>query len=264
MQFSGTNYNQITLSGATNFQSSTGTILFWMRSGGTLTASPAASEGAMIFTGGDGNDTDQYGISIVQDDSSNILAGTLSLTSHGAYNENFSTGVVVESTNLVSDDKWHLIALTYDQSTNGGLGLYIDGSLDSTNQNIFPTPPPTNVWTWPSGSAQEITLGLSHKTNWRPYNGALNDFRIYNRILKPSEISGVYATNSLVDTNALQEQLSFGSAPEAGFALRWTCGTNLQSTTNLPGPFTEIAPASSPWIIAPSHIQQFYRVGGLP
>jgi hypothetical protein len=61
MLFSGVNNNQITLEGATNFQSPTGTVTFWMRSAGTLTASPAASPGAMIFTGGDAYDTDQYG-----------------------------------------------------------------------------------------------------------------------------------------------------------------------------------------------------------
>jgi hypothetical protein len=82
--------------------------------------------------------------------------------------------------------------------------------------------------------------------------------------LNPSEISQVYATDALVDTNALQLQLSFSNAPVTGYALSWTCGTNLQSAPNLPGPFTEITPASSPWIITPSQLQQFYRISGKP
>jgi hypothetical protein len=259
MLFSGVNDNKISLTGATNFQSASGTITFWMRSGGTLTASPAVSPGAMIFTGGDGNDTDQYGISVVQDDSGTLHAGTLSLTSQSGYNTSFSSGVLLQSSDMVSDDNWHLIALAYDQTTNGGLGLYIDGKLDTTNQNVLSFPVTSPAWSWPAGSAQEITLGLSHKTNWRPYDGELNDFRIYNRILNLSEIGQIYATNALVDTNALQVQLSFATAPVAGFALNWTCGVALQSAPSLPGPFSDITPASSPWIVTPSQLQQFYR-----
>jgi Concanavalin A-like lectin/glucanases superfamily len=260
MLFSGVNDNQITLQGATNFQTPTGTITFWMRSQGTLTASPAASPGAMIFTGGDLYDTDQYGISIVQDDGGTLHAGTLALQTHtSTYVTSISSGNVLQSSGTVSDDNWHLIALTFDQTTNGGLGLYIDGSLDTTNQNTFP-PGTTNntAWPWPSGPAQQITLGLSHKTNWRPYDGALNDFRIYNRILKPTEI-GQVLTNSLVDSNALQVQLSFTNPPVTGYSLNWTCGTTLQSAPSLPGPFADIGPASSPWIITASQLQQYYR-----
>jgi hypothetical protein len=260
MLFSGVKDNQITLQGATNFQSPTGTFTFWMRSQGTLTASPATSPGAMIFTGGDLYDTDQYGISIVQDDSGTLHAGTLALQNHtSTYVTTISSGVVLQSSGTVSDDNWHLIALTFDQTTNGGLGLYIDGSLDTTNQNTFPPGTTNNLaWSWPSGSAQQITLGLSHKTNWRPYDGALNDFRIYNRILKPAEIGQVF-TNSLVDSNALQVQLSFTNPPVTGYSLHWTCGTTLQSAPSLPGPFTDVGPASSPWIITASQLQEFYR-----
>jgi hypothetical protein len=257
--FSGVNNNQVTLQGATNLQSPTGSILFWMRSGGTLTASPAASPGAMIFTGGDVYDTDQYGISIVQDDSGTLHAGTLALDRTSSYISGFTSGVTLQSSAMVSDTNWHFIALTFDQTTNGGLGLYIDGSLDSTNQNTFPAGTNLTVWSWPAGSAQEITLGLSHKANWRPYDGKLSDFRIYNRILKPSEVSQVYDNGALVDTNALQVQLSFATAPMAGYALSWTCGTNLQSAPTLPGPFTGLPPASSPWTVVPSQLQQFYR-----
>jgi hypothetical protein len=258
MLFSGVNDNQITLQGATNFQTATGTVTFWMRSMGTLTASPAVSPGAMIFTGGDVYDTDQYGISIVQDDSGTLHAGTLALDRTSSYITSFSSGVILQSTNMVSDDNWHLVALTYDQTTNGGLGLYIDGNLDSTNQNTFPQGTTNTAWSWPAGPAQEIALGLSHKTNWRPYDGELSDFRIYNRILKASEVGEVY-TNALVDTNALQVQLSFAAAPAKGYSLNWTCGTTLQSAPSLPGPFTDIGPATSPWIITPSQLQQFYR-----
>jgi hypothetical protein len=258
MLFSGVNNNQITLQGATNLQSATGTLLFWMRSAGTLTASPAVSEGAMIFTGGNGYDTDQYGISIVQDDFGTLHAGTLSLATGSQYFYGFSSGVILQSSGSVSDDNWHLIALTFDQTTNGGLGLYIDGSLNSTNQNTFPGASTNTAWSWPAGPAQHIALGLSHKTNWRPYDGELSDFRIYNRILLTNEISRIYTNNALVDTNALQVQLSFAAPPVSGYALSWTCGL-LQSAATLPGPFNDIGTASSPWIITASQPQQFYR-----
>jgi hypothetical protein len=259
MAFSGANNNQISLQGETNFQSATGTITFWMRSAGNLTASPASSPGAMIFTGGDLYDTDQYGISIVQDDSGTLHAGTLALDRTSSYVTSFSSGVTLQSTSLVSDDHWHLVSLTYDQTTNGGLGLYIDGNLDSTNQNTFSEGTTNTVWSWPMGTAQQITLGLSHKTNWRPYNGELNDFRIYNRILKASEVSQIYATNSLVDSNALQVQLSFAAPPVTGYTLNWIGSAPLQSAPSPAGPFTNVTGASSPWIIAPSQLQQFYR-----
>lgn len=251
LQFSATPGEQVALPGAANFQSPSGSILFWMRSAGTITNTPEVSPGAMIFTGGDGNDTDQNGLSIVQDDSGLLVAGTLTLT-HGSSYQSI-VPAVLESSRNVSDNKWHLIALTYDETINGGLGLYVDGALDSTNATITP-------WTWPVGGAQQIALGLSHKSNWRAYNGQLDDFRIYNRILTDAEIAQIYANNAVVDGKALQVQLNFDAAPGAGYSLQWTCGTILQSSTSVNGPYSTIDSATSPWNITSSQLQQFYRV----
>ncbi len=89
-----------------------------------------------------------------------------------------------ESSATISDEKWHHIAATYDQSASGTTTLYVDGAQDSFVFNAA-------AWSWPAG--EEIELGLSHDPGWGAYTGLMDDVRIYSRILTGTEIQTIHA-----------------------------------------------------------------------
>jgi hypothetical protein len=77
-------------------------------------------------------------------------------------------------------------------------------------------------------AGQQIELGRLHDTFWRAYNGFLDDFRLYNRILTAAEIAQVASSDALVDAAALQVRFNF-SGPADGVTLTWPGGV-LQRT----------------------------------
>jgi hypothetical protein len=200
MSFAATNQSQVIISGSTNFDSSTGTLMFWVRSAGL---NDSGGKPATLFDRQNGN-----GMIVVQNSD-----GTLELKT--------SQSAVDLSSGNVSDDKWHHIAATYDQSASGQMILYVDGQLATSGANGA-------AWSWQTG--QEIELGLSHDTNsWQALNGLMDDVRLYNRVLTQAEITSAFG-GALVDTNALVLRMNFDSAPAAGVTLNWlTADAILQS-----------------------------------
>src|SRR5581483_7674937 len=69
----------------------------------------------------------------------------------------------------IVDGAWHHVAITYDQSSNGLVTLYVDGKADTSQAN-------SKAWSWPA--AQELEIGQSHDPYWHIYDGQLDDFRI--------------------------------------------------------------------------------------
>lgn len=242
MSFSTNSPSQITVAGETNFDSATGTIMFWMRSSGLANPSgyPATLFDRLSGTGnGSGIVVAQYysGTILVQ-----VGAGSGGI---GAF-----TSVATPS----ADNRWHQIALVYDQTGSTATILYVDGQLDTSDD--------LGAWSWPSPS-QELELGLSHNTNtWQAYNGLLDDVRYYNRGLSATEVASAY-TGALVDTNALVMQLNFTTAPGSGINLTWQCpDAVLQSAPSVNGPYTDIPGAVSPYSVSVQSAAQFYRYRG--
>ena len=241
MQFVATNGTGIAVPGSTNFDSSTGTMMFWMRSAGTDT-SATGTFGAAVF-GRPGN----------------MFANDLVLAQEDAgplYFNTPDTENYFSSVKNVSDNNWHLIVLTYDTSAAGGAALYIDGTLDTTNANIA-------AWSPPAG--KELEIGFTSDTNapsssLRAYNGQLDDVRVYNRQLTAAEVATIYSSGSLIDTSALQMQLTFNTAPVSGFSLTWpTPSSVLQSASTANGTYTDVSAAVSPYYIVPKTNQKYYR-----
>jgi len=161
------------------------------------------------------------------------------------------TLVQINSSANVSDNKWHLITVTYDSSASGGATLYIDGALDTTNSN-------SSAWVLPS--AKPFEAGFSSDGVLRAYTGLLDDIRIYNRQLTASEVLSIYNTGALIDTSALQMQLNFDTAPVSGTALSWgTSGATLQSSTTVNGTYTNVPAAISPYYVVPKASQRYFR-----
>jgi Concanavalin A-like lectin/glucanases superfamily len=241
MSFTATNVNGITVPDNAAFDGPVGTIAFWMLSSGTDPNS-SGSIGASMFYRPVASDPGA-GFLILQDD-----------TSGGGFVQFIAPGDLVNmsSSTSVSDNKWHLVALTFDQTTNGGAALYIDGTLAVTNSNGG------NAYTWPAGQALEI--GYDSTTNYRSYNGLLDDYRYYSAILSPSEISSIYSSGALADTADLQFQYNFTAAPGEGIVLTWLESTAvLQTASSLNGPWTDVTGATSPYTIVPAASQQYFR-----
>ena len=228
MQFVATNRNQITVPGTADFNSTLGTITFWLRTVGAVVANPG-HEGALIFDRRTGAGT----VIILHDN------GRL-------FEQHTSTGV--QGTNRVDDGNWHHVAITYDQNSPGSIAIYVDGALDTANDNASP-------WTWPVG--QQIELGTSHDAWWRSFNGFLDDLRVYNRRLNLAEIGQVRNTGALVDTNALVLRLNFDAVP-LGVAWNPTSAT-LQAATNLDGTFVDVPDATSPYLFTATGERRFFR-----
>jgi hypothetical protein len=235
MKFTAANPDQITIPGTTNFDSSSGTIMFWMRSAGTTTNGGIGA--ALLDRRTDNGTNSGSGIIMVQQDDGTIYT-SVALSAND-----------MVSTTPISDNKWHHIALVFDQ--NNANSIYIDGVLDASAGNLAP-------WPWPVG--QEIELGRSHDSAWEAYNGLMDDFRFYDRILTDPEIASIHANGALVDTTALQVRLNFDSTPVHGITITWQCPDGvLQSATNVAGPYTDVPAATSPYSVPSQSTTKFYR-----
>lgn len=223
----------ISIPGETNLDAPTGTITFWMKSSGTVTN--LGYQAAIILDRGD-RSVGEFNI-IQQDD------GTLAVQPPGGGPNK------VTSSGTVSSGDWVHVAIVYDQSDVGTVDLYLNGFLDISNPN-------GSAWAWTVGS--ELNLGRSRDAYWRPFDGALDDVRFYNRQLTAAEIGRVIGTGDLVDPTALQVYLPFDSAPATGVRLDWNNG-QIQSAAKATGPFTDLGPASSPLALIPSGANAFFR-----
>jgi hypothetical protein len=235
--FNSTNSNQIAVSTVTttDFDSTNGTILFWMQSGTAGTT----SDNALLFQhGSSSGGTINNGVFVLQSGTGQIIVET---SGNGGY---------VGGSANVSDSNWHHVAVVNDNTA--GQQIYVDGKLDNSGGNPL-------SWSWPGG--QPIDLGLSPDSHWQAYNGYLDDVRFYNRILTGSEIASIYHADDLVDTNALKLQLNFGSTNlNPGLAISWR-NTNsvLQTATVITGPWTNYPAAVPPYNVETQRGQMFYR-----
>jgi hypothetical protein len=232
MSFVATNNTGISVTGATNFDGSKGTISFWMRSAG-IDPNASGTVGAAVFGRPAGSLVNEF--VIAQQDGGTLLFNAP------------TTANVINSSHNISDNLWHQIVLTYDGTISGGCALYIDGVLDITNAN-------TAAWTATVGAP--LQLGFTTGGTLRAYNGLLDDVRVYNRQLTPAEVTSLFNTGALIDTAALQMELNFDTAPVNGFSLTWNAVNSvLQSNGSISGAFSDVPGAISPYNIVP-------KVGG--
>ena len=230
---------QMVIPANADFNSTTGTISFWMRTGtaatgnGTILFDRRTSVGTLFFIDGSGS-------------------GAIDVQTYGG--GNFSGG-------FVADGNWHHVALTYDQSATGTVSIYVDGALAASQANAA-------AWSWPTN--QEIEFGRSHDTYWQQYAGEMDDIRIYSRILTADEVAtiGTPATSdTLIDTNTLVGRYNFTTAG-VGKSLNWPVGKLLSSPTLAPGNWqavpsaNTVAPFISPTgVTVTTNSSLFYRVG---
>jgi hypothetical protein len=224
--------SQIAVPPNADFDTTKGTIAFWMKSSGNDTSIGNGDFAAMLFD----RRTDNGTVLAMVDD------GTLFVqTSSHNFNVNqFAT------TNIVSDDQWHHVAFEYDQGVNGFIRIYLDGQLAASNPNISP-------WSW--DPAEELEFGQSYDGFWRRFNGYLDDVQIYARILSAAEIAQSMVLGPTLSVSRAGNQLTL-SWPTPGFLLQEnTSLTNPAGWSNVSGGST------SPVIVTiPSTGMKFYRL----
>jgi hypothetical protein len=219
--------SQITILADTDFDSTVGTIMFWMRA--TAPIPTPGQEGAILV-----DRRTSSGTVIVLNDAGNIF-----IQCAGGANS-FSAG-------YLPDDLWHHVAVAYDQSASGSVAIYVDGVSQGSQAN-------SAAWSWPT--SQQIELGRSHDAYWKRYDGLMDDFRIYNRVLTGTEIATVAApatSDTLVDTATLKVRYNF-STVGIGQTVTWPFGTLLSSPALGPSanwtPVSGAAPPNYPFMPA--------------
>jgi hypothetical protein len=143
------------------------TFLFWCKFNNS-------GDFSKIFDFGNGSYLQNIAIGIVTNQMYCVIANTVSN----------NTDNIIIYTPSVNDNVWRHYALIINPS--GLLVIYVNGVFI---QNITNTIYPINI------TRNNNYLG---KSNWsgNPYlNGAIDDFRMYNRILSANEISTIYSQN---------------------------------------------------------------------
>jgi hypothetical protein len=75
---------------------------------------------------------------------------------------------------------WHHVAMTYDGSgTAAGVRVFVNGALAATD---------VAVDALGTSIATGAPLRVGHKAGGRPYNGQIDDLRVYERVLTPAEV----------------------------------------------------------------------------
>ena len=149
MSFAASAPSQITVSGATNFDSTIGTLMFWMRSSGlaTTNVNPATLFDRLSGTGGSGN-----GCVVVQNPD-----GTVSFL---AYQSGTGQVGAVTTTGSLSDNTWHQVTVVYGQDAsappnNGSMAIYVERPAQRRFQQftggwlVMAARPGIGVWTLP-------------------------------------------------------------------------------------------------------------------
>jgi hypothetical protein len=136
---------------------------------------------------------------------------------------------VINDTNALSTGVWHQVAVTQ----NAGVGiLYVDGTPVATNSAMTLTPSLL-------GSTTQNWIGHSQYPADPYLNGLVDDLRIYNGALSPSEIASM--VTPLVAPTGLT-----GTRGDAQVILNWNAslnanGYNLKRSLTSGGPFALIA-----------------------
>lgn len=105
---------------------------------------------------------------------------------------NISTNAITvasTNTNLFTANTWYQVAVTYDGSSNGnGVKMYVNGAAISTNitTNNLSGDPRNNI-------SPRIGTRGDGSSSW-PFDGKIDDTRVYSRELSAAEIAALYGT----------------------------------------------------------------------
>jgi len=151
----------------------------------------------------------------------------------------------------IDDGQWHLLAGVYDGLSENS--LYVDGLLAGTG-------PATNPVT---GSPFDLWLGGAPDYGpVRLFNGLVDEVTVLSNALTAPQIQQMYNSAFAGGTpgpGVANINIRFTNAPNTQVQLIWPCGV-LQSATQATGPYADMLNTPSPYTMAPTNGNHFYRV----
>jgi hypothetical protein len=148
----------------------------------------------------------------------------------------------VQSTNILNDGNWHMVAGVYDGTTSY---LYVDGTLNkSAAAAAPPSEPGADVFF--GGNTDYTTVGV----NQAFLGGALAQAAFFTNALTAAQVQHLFTVTTVVPTISIQ-----GSGGQ--LSITYT-GTLLSSPT-ANGSYTPVSGATSPYTVSPTDAQRFYR-----
>ncbi len=111
---------------------------------------------------------------------------------------------------------WTLLTAVYDGAK---VSLYINGTLNSQAASAIPPP----------AIDGSLAFGIPEQGGQTPFKGSLEDLRVYNRALSPTEISSLYRTD-IGPPNAPKNLHAFPGAGQIG--LSWNSPTEGANVTD--------------------------------
>ena len=173
------------------------TVSFWMKTNSYQTYRQAIVQGAYAGFGG-----------FINGYSTNMIA-FMDGSGAGAYNV----------PNIASDNNWHHIAFTSDGTVTK---VYWDGQYSGLNYEPLVTS--SNY-----SNTSNIYVGRANLTNTNNYTGAVDDLRIYSKVLTSGEIGQIY-NQSPLDFTFVQNNSILCNGDDATASLSITSNT---SSSNL-------------------------------
>ena len=110
----------------------------------------------------------------------------------------------------ILDDQWHHIAVTISAVNGGPVKIYIDGDKEISSIMNF------DWQLTPSGD--DLLLGDSVNLFWEEFNGYLDQFNFYNKILSQEEVNGLYINDPNECTYRFVLDTNSSTSPTGGYS----------------------------------------------
>src|SRR3989344_2441954 len=171
------------------------------------------------------NSGDQTGYRILVDS-----AGTFGFTIQQV---SASDRLVVNGTSVVNNGQWHHLLVTYDGSkTLAGVIRYVDNSVDAVSSSA-------DQFTGSSSNAISFNIGSRNDGADTLFDGIVDDVRVYNRALSPTEVSRLY---QLGGTTRINKSIRTNSELTNGLVGHWTLdGPDITWTSDTAGTATDLS-----------------------
>jgi len=139
----------------------------------------------------------------------------------------------------ISDSNWHQVALVVDRT--GNYSAYLDGAPNSSGAFGMGRL---------NASASQFLIGAANTSGARPFNGSIDEVRIYQRALSPSEVAGHYAGRYQQECSANLTAIYNSTGSLSSSYNAYLRARALDSSTLLDLPFDQNATANLPGAVA--------------
>lgn len=165
------------------------------------------------------------GVILFRDDVGSVSGRTDIYTIYIADSADTDQTRVESATGSSPVQRWTHVCMTFTAGSATGLRLYINGSEDANS------PASTASITAVDAGTNPVTIGVFSDLSTSPFDGVIDDVRLYTRVLSSAEVTRIYQIGATTNMNVTVEEPS-NSPVINGLVQHWTfdAGT-LTSTT---------------------------------